>query len=124
MSSATWIAFLAAAAIGASARYLLDLFVQRRLGGGFPWGTSVVNLSGSFLLGFLTGLSLYHALPSDARLVLGAGFCGAYTTFSTFAFETMRLAEGRATRLAVGNVLVSTVGGLALASLGLALALL
>ena len=60
----------------------------------FPWGTCVVNLSGSFVLGLITGLALVPRLPEDARLVLGTGFCGAYTTFSTFTFETLRLAEG------------------------------
>ena len=122
MSVSTWLFFLAAAAIGAVARYTLDVFVQDRVRGDLPWGTGVVNLSGSFLLGLITGLALYHAFPEDARLVLGAGFCGAYTTFSTFAFETLGLAERGSTRLAVRNVVVNTAGGLLLAAAGLALA--
>ena len=66
-------------------------------------GTSVINVTGSFVLGVLTGLSLYHAFPADAKLVLGTGFCGAYTTFSTFTFETVRLAETGLTRTRSGT---------------------
>ena len=124
MSAPAWVAFLAAAAVGAPARYLLDTFVQSRHRTEFPWGTTLVNLSGSFVLGLITGLALYHGLHDDAKLVLGTGFCGAYTTFSTFAFETLRLAEGGSSRLAIRNVVVNTGGGLVFAGLGLALAAL
>lgn len=124
MSAPTWLAFLAAAAVGAPARYLLDTFVQSRHHTELPWGTTLVNLSGSFVLGLITGLALYHGLHEDTRLVLGTGFCGAYTTFSTFAFETLRLAEGGSSRLAIRNVVVNTGGGLVFAGLGLALAAL
>jgi len=122
MSPITWVEFLAAAAIGAPARFLIDELVQEATGRSFPWGTSLINVTGSLLLGFLTGLVLYHAVSADVRLVLGTGFCGAYTTFSTFAFETVRLAEGGRPRQGLGNVLVNTIGGLAGAAAGLALA--
>jgi CrcB protein len=122
MTFDVWIAFLAAAAIGAATRYLLDGFVQDRTRGELPWGTCVVNISGSFVLGLLSGLALYHAFPADAKLVLGTGFCGAYTTFSTFTFETVRLAEEGLTRAAIRNVLVNTGGALAAAGAGVALA--
>jgi CrcB protein len=82
-----------AGAVGAPCRYLLDGFVQDRTEGVFPWGTFVVNISGSLLLGFLTGLALYHAFGGAPRVWLGTGFCGAYTTFSTFTFESVRLLE-------------------------------
>jgi fluoride exporter len=121
MSVGVWVAFLVAAAIGACARSLLDGFVQARVPSKFPWGTSVVNISGSFALGLITGLALYHGLSVDSRLVLGAGFCGAYTTFSTFSFETVRLAEGGLTGAAIRNVAVNTVGGLLAAGAGLGL---
>ncbi len=124
MSAWTWCAFLIAAAVGAPCRYLLDSFVQARDRTDFPWGTCVVNLSGSFVLGLITGFALYHAFPEDARLVLGTGFCGAYTTFSTFTFETLRLAEGGRMKLAARNVMVNTGGGLLFAAAGLALAAL
>ena len=98
MSGWTWCAFLLAAAGGAPSRYLLDSFVQARDRTDFPWGTCIVNLSGSFLLGLITGLALYHAFPADARLVLGTGFCGAYTTFSTFTSLTRLTRSGRSRR--------------------------
>ena len=121
MSFGVWIAFLIAAAVGACGRYLLDGFVQDRRGPDFPWGTSVVNVSGSFVLGVITGLALYHGLGVDSKLVLGTGFCGAYTTFSTFTYETVRLAEGGAVRAGIRNVAVNTAGGLLAAAAGLAL---
>ena len=121
MSFGVWIAFLLVAAVGACARYLLDGFVQARRGPEFPWGTCVVNISGSFVLGVITGLALYHGLGVDSKLVFGTGFCGAYTTFSTFSYETVRLAEGGLTGAAIRNVAVNTVGGLLAAAVGLAL---
>ena len=122
MSPGIWIAFLIAAAIGAPARYLLDGLVQDRTGGEFPWGTCVINITGSFILGLLSGLALYHAFPNDARLVLGTGFCGAYTTFSTFTFETTRLAAEGVARAPLRNIVVNTAGALLAAAAGLALA--
>jgi CrcB protein len=117
-----WIAFLTAAAAGAAARYLLDGIVTERTGATFPWGTCVINVSGSFALGVIVGLGLYHGLSTDARVVAGTGFCGAYTTFSTFTYETLQLVEGAARRPALRNIVVNTVGGLAAAGLGLAVA--
>jgi CrcB protein len=114
-----WLAFLAAAAIGAPARYLIDGFVQDRTDGAFPWGTLVVNASGCLLLGVITGLGLYHGLAGTTRTVLGTGGMGAYTTFSTFTFETVRLAEEGAMNEAVRNVVASLLVGLAAASAGL-----
>jgi CrcB protein len=111
-----------AGAIGAPVRYLLDGFVQDRSPGVFPRGTLVVNVTASFLLGALTGLVLYHAFPSDPEIVLGTGFCGAYSTFSTFTYETVRLAEERAFRAALQNVIATMVVPALAAAAGLALA--
>ncbi len=121
MTALAWTAFLLAAGIGAPARYLLDGWVQDRTGGAFPWGTFTVNVSGCLLLGLLTGLGLYHGLDATARTVVGTGALGAYTTFSTFTFETVRLAEEGALDLALRNVAASLVAGLAAASVGLGL---
>jgi CrcB protein len=124
MSPLAWLAFVAAAAVGAPLRYLVDGYVGDRVEGAFPWGTFVVNASGSLLLGFLTGLALYHAFPTTPRVILGTGFCGAYTTFSTFSFETVRLAEDGAVGEAFRNALGTLVTCGAAAALGLALAAL
>jgi fluoride exporter len=121
MSPLTWVAFVAAGAIGAPARYLVDGAVADRIGGVFPWGTLVVNVSGSLVLGLLTGLALYHGFPEAPRLVLGTGFCGAYTTFSTHTFETVRLIEEGALAAAARNAAGTLLAGLAAAALGLAL---
>jgi CrcB protein len=122
MSATTWLAFLVAAGIGAPTRHLVDGLVRDRVDGAFPWATFVVNVTGSFLLGALTGLVLFHDVDRHVAVVLGAGFCGTYTTFSTFAFETARLVEERAYAHAVRNVLVTVVVGAAAAGVGLALA--
>lgn len=113
-----------AGALGAPARYLLDVFIQNRSAGAFPRGTLVINVTGSFLVGLLTGLVLYHAFPSTPRMVLGTGFCGAYTTFSTFTYETVRLAEARAFGTALQNTLSSLLVPALAAAVGLVLAAL
>lgn len=121
MSHVAWLGFLIAAAIGATGRYLIDGFIQDHTAGAFPWGTLVVNLTGCFVLGLLAGLGLYHQLGATTRTILGTGAMGAYTTFSTFTFETVRLAEEGATKEALRNVTASVLVGLAAASAGLAL---
>lgn len=102
------------AAVGAPTRYLVD----RWLGGRFPWGTLLVNVAGSFLLGLLA------ALPADPRLaaLLGTGFCGALTTYSTFGHETLRLARAGTRGRALVYVAASVTLGVAAASAGAALA--
>lgn len=120
MNPLAWVVFLVAAAIGAPSRYLLDGWVQDRTSGAFPWGTLTVNVSGCVLLGLLTGLGLYHGLDATTGTVLGAGGLGAYTTFSTFTFETIRLAEEGALDQAFLNAAASLLVGLAAASAGLA----
>ena len=122
LSGPAWAAFVAAGALGAVLRYLVDRFVRARTTSGFPWGTLVINVSGSLLLGVLTGLSLYHAFPRIPGVVLGTGFCGAYTTFSTFTFDTVRLLEEGAGRQAFRNALGTLLAGALAAAAGLALA--
>jgi fluoride exporter len=124
MSPLAWVAFVTAGAIGAPLRYLVDGAIQDRTEGAFPWGTFLVNISGSLLLGFLTGLALYHAFPDTPRIILGTGFCGAYTTFSTFGFETLRLLEEGATAEAFRNALGTLITCAAAAAVGIALAAL
>jgi CrcB protein len=106
----------AGAAVGAPLRYLTDRFVQRRTGATFPWGTFTVNVAGSLLLGLLAGWQ-----DRTAALLIGVGFCGAFTTYSTFGYETVRLAEDGSRRDAVLNVAVTLAAGLAAAALGVRL---
>lgn len=111
---ALWVA--CGAAVGAPARYLVDRAVQARYSSGFPFGTLTVNLVASLVLGVVTGVS-----PSAAAVALvGTGFCGSLSTYSTFSFETMRLAEqGRGSRVTSATyVVVSVIGGCALGAVG------
>jgi CrcB protein len=123
MTAVLFLAVAAGGLVGAPARYLLDQLVTRRAGPALPWGTLVINVSGSLLLGFLTGLTLAGHLPPAGKALLGTGFCGAYTTYSTFAFETVRLLENGRLLSAAANVLVSVLAGLAAAAAGLAVGL-
>ncbi len=112
---------------GANARYLVSLWAARRWPGSFPAGTLLVNATGSLLLGFLLTLTAGSSKASvDVRLLLGTGFCGAFTTFSTFAFETVLLARRRdhlpAGLNVVGNVLLCLAGTAAGMAVGTLLA--
>jgi fluoride exporter len=118
--------FLAVAAggfVGAPSRYLLDRSISGRAHSGRPWGTFVINVTGSLLLGFLTGLTMTGHLSEIGKALLGTGFCGAYTTFSTFTFESVRLLEDGRIVDAMANVVISVAVGLAAAAAGLAIGL-
>lgn len=108
------LALLAAAgAAGALARYGLSGLVQRGLGAAFPWATLVVNAGGCFLFGVIWVLGEERmAVGPETRTILLVGFLGAFTTFSTFAFETGAMLEESEYALAAGNVLGQTVLGL------------
>lgn len=112
-----------AAGLGAVVRFVIDQIVQHRTRGDFPYGTMIVNVTGSFLLGVVTGLALHHGLAGAATVILGAGFAGGYTTLSTWAWETLALVETGDILEASLNVLGSFAAGLAAASAGLGLAL-
>jgi CrcB protein len=114
----------AAGGFGALLRYVADGAVQARLAGPFPWGTTAVNVSGSLILGLLTGLAWYHGLGSSTSSVLGTGFCGGLTTWSTASFETLRLLQTGRRRLAAGYLLGGLVVGCAAGVAGIALAAL
>ena len=124
MTPLIFLGLMLAGAIGAPARYVLEVFVQSRSRGVFPWGTFIINVSGSLFLGVITGAALYHGFPKTSKLLLGTGFCGAYTTFSTFSFETVRLIEDDAYAEALFNVGSTVLVCAAGAALGLALAAL
>jgi fluoride exporter len=103
------------AMVGAPLRYLTDRLVQSRHDSLFPWGTLTVNLAGSFVLGVLAGAGT--AIPDGVAALVGVGFCGALTTYSTFSYETLRLAEQKAYFYAAMNVVVTVVAGLGAAFL-------
>jgi CrcB protein len=109
-----WVGVGVLGGVGAIARFAVDAVVSARAGGRFPAGTFVVNLSGSVILGLLTGL----ALTGDALLLAGTAVLGSYTTFSTWMFETHRLAEDDQRLAVVANVVLSLVLGLLAAALG------
>jgi CrcB protein len=90
---------------GAVSRYLVDGFVAERTAGGFPWGTLVVNASGTFVLGLVFAMTTERAvLPAEIRGPLMIGYLGAYTTFSTYMLESWRLIEGGSWGYALANV--------------------
>ena len=110
-----------AGAVGAVLRYLVDRTVQERARSRLPVGITVVNLSGSLVLGVLTGSALHHGVSAAWLTVAGTGLIGAYTTFSTFTFDTVGLMEEGAWGGAAVNVLIGLGAGLGAAAAGLAL---
>ncbi|WP_150266534.1 fluoride efflux transporter CrcB [Paenibacillus tepidiphilus] len=105
--------------LGAISRYGLGQYIGRKTGGRFPWGTLLINVAGSLLLGMLAGAKGH--LPEAVYYFGGTGFCGGFTTFSTFGYETMQLLERKQKGGALLYVLGSAVLGLAAAWAGLAL---
>ena len=108
---------MVAGAVGSGARYLVALAMA---GATFPYGTLTVNLSGSFLLGIVAHLSLSGTLSVDARTVIGVGFLGGFTTYSSFNQETLTMLTGGTAGAAVLNIVITLAGGLAAGALGLA----
>lgn len=100
-------------ALGAPLRYLTDLFIQSRHDSVLPWGTLTVNVAGSLLLGVVAAAVATSGAPSWLLTLVGTGFCGALTTFSTFGFETVRLVEDGSWLEAAVNVTLSLAVGLA-----------
>ena len=112
----------AAGAVGALARYHLQGLVHRFYGGPFPLGTFVVNISGCFVLGLLfSTLTERFTVSADLRAALTVGLLGAYTTFSTFALETVGLGEAEKLGVAILNVVLSVVVGIVAVRIGLGL---
>jgi CrcB protein len=108
--------FVGAGAGGVS-RFLLGTWIQAATGGGFPWATLLINVSGSFALTFTHYFLGGTAASADWRLLLGVGFCGGYTTFSAFSYESLQLLEsgawGRAGAYVLASVVLSLLGALA-----------
>ncbi|GHF55277.1 fluoride efflux transporter CrcB [Streptomyces griseosporeus] len=117
-----WLLVVVGGMAGAPLRYLTDRAVQSRHDSVFPWGTFAVNVTGCLILGALAGAALAGATGSHLQLLLGTGLCGALTTYSTFSYETLRLAETGARFYALANVAASVAAGLGAAFLGVTLA--
>ena len=112
-----------AGGVGAAARFVLDGVLRQRLSPAYPLSTTIINLSGSLLLGLLTGLTLGHLVDLRWQLVLGTGLMGGYTTFSTASFEVARLVEERRWVAGTTHALGTAVTAVGLAGGGLALGL-
>ncbi|WP_044370417.1 fluoride efflux transporter CrcB [Streptomyces noursei] len=117
-----WVLVVIGAMVGAPLRCLTDRSVQRRHDTVFPWGTFTVNVTGSLILGLLTGAVAAGAASPHVQLLAGTGLCGALTTYSTFSYETLRLSQDGAGFLAAANVVGSIVAGLGAAFVGATLA--
>ena len=110
-------------ALGAAARYGVAILVARFWAGAFPLATFLINVSGSFILGFFATFAVEKStLDPLWRLLVATGFVGAYTTFSTFEYETQALTETGATMIAVANIAASVIAGFAAVQLGVILA--
>lgn len=109
-----WVGVVVLGGVGSVLRFALDKAVSARTGRAFPHGTLVVNISGALVLGFLTGL----VLDERTALLAGTALVGSYTTFSTWMFETQRLAEDRQVSRLAANIVVSLVVGIGAAALG------
>ncbi|MGW4202843.1 fluoride efflux transporter CrcB [Streptomyces sp. NPDC004726] len=120
----SWLLVALGAAVGAPLRYLTDRAVQARHDSVFPWGTFVVNVAGCLVLGLLAGasVSVSERASSEAYALVGTGLCGALTTYSTFSYETLRLAERGWRGTAAANVAASALVGIGAVVLGAELA--
>lgn len=116
----TAVAVALGGALGAAARFTLERAVTTRLGHGFPWGTALVNVTGSLAAGVVVGLATEHGLGESVETVVAAGFLGGYTTLSTHAVETVRLVENRRAVRAGAYALGSAALAVGAAALGLA----
>lgn len=114
MTVLVWAGVVLIGGVGSVLRFVVDGAIASRTGRSFPYGTLVVNLSGAVLLGLVSGLALSH----DGALLAGTAAVGSYTTFSTWMFETQRLAEERQMLGLAANVVVSLVAGVVAVALG------
>jgi CrcB protein len=113
---------LLAGATGSLTRFLLDASIKQRWRSPFPLATVVINVTGSLLLGVLAGVVLFHGQSIMWQTVVGTGFCGGYTTFSTASFETVRLVQQDRRALALLNAIGSLVTSVGACAVGLAVA--
>ncbi len=118
----TYLAISIGAILGANVRYLLGGWVSEQAGSGFPWGTFVINVTGSLVIGVVLGLAAERTVPWWWRSGVAIGFLGSYTTFSTFSYETINLMHDGSYAAALANAGGSLVASLVAVAIGLALA--
>ena len=121
LTGSYWLAVGLGGALGAMARFGVSNWVMRLTAGTFPWGTLVVNVCGSLLLGLLMGFAggARGPIPPTLQTLFGVGFCGAFTTFSTFSYDTLGVLRGGDPRIAFANVVVHVVCCLIVCWIGL-----
>ncbi|MFJ5954824.1 fluoride efflux transporter CrcB [Paenarthrobacter sp. NPDC092416] len=107
-----------AGGLGAAVRFVVDGLIRAKFKTAMPWATIMINVSGSLILGFLAGLVMRGHAPEALQLILGTGFLGGYTTFSTASLETIRLVQSGRTGLALLNGLGSMVASVLAAAAG------
>ena len=120
----TWLLLALAGGLGAWTRFRVDGLVRRHWRGSVPVGTLVINVTGSFLLGLVTGWFLHHGDPYSLKAITGTGFLGGYTTFSTASVEIVNLTRAGQYRAAIFLGVGMVLAGLAAAAAGLALLLI
>jgi CrcB protein len=119
MTPLVFLALALAGGAGAMSRFALDGVIRARVAGSAPWGTITINLSGSLVLGLLTGVAAAGLLPDEWLAIAGTGFLGGYTTFSTASVETVRILQERRWGAGIVVALGTLVAAIALAGLGL-----
>ncbi|NLV81083.1 MAG: CrcB family protein [Rhodococcus sp.] len=110
-----------AGSAGAVTRFVVDGYLRARTPSTFPWATVVINVTGSLLLGVLTGLVLFRGAPASLTTIAGIGFCGGYTTFGTAGVDTVRLLQQRRYLPALGNTVGTLITTIVAVAAGLAL---
>ena len=122
MMMAFWVAL--AGSGGAVARFVLDGAIRHRRSADFPWATMLINITGSLLLGVIVGLVLFHGAPGELQTIVGVGFCGGFTTFSTASVETIRLIQRRRYWAGAFNSIGTLLITVAAAAAGIAISVL
>lgn len=118
--TALWVAL--AGGLGAVTRFVVDSALRARFAARWPWPTVLINVTGSWLLGLLVGLVHFHDAPNLGVTIVGVGFCGGYTTFSTTSVDTVRLLTQRRRAAALGLALGTVATTVAAAAAGFATA--
>lgn len=108
-----------AGSVGAVSRFIFDNYIKAKYNSEFPWATFVINVTGSLMLGLVAGVLLKYKYFNDIGTIIGVGFCGGYTTFSTASFETVRLLEKRRYAAASANAIGGLGATIIAASIGI-----